>query len=155
MTLTIFSRKKLAEWFWRYIPAEIFASICALLGALMGWNLSGNRVVAALCGTWGENLGYYGRISFQDIKERNAKLKNKHKKYTIIDFLKNMRNMIIEFGPAEILDSFVIRPFWMWFLPHAIGNFTAGVVLAKFAADVTFYGPTIIAYEWRKRKFKD
>ena len=99
----------------------------------------------------GENIGYYGQILYTDIKAR----KEKDEKITLIGLLKVLRNTVIEFGPGEYLDSFIIRPAAMYFFPRVTGSVVLGLFLGKISADVTFYLPTIFAYEFRKKRFKD
>ena len=62
-----------------------------------------------------------------------------------------MRDLALEFGGAEFLDSLVVRPGAMLVLIALTGNLPLGLVLGKLAADLTFYGAAIGAYELRKR----
>ena len=101
-------------------------------------------------GTLGENTGFYGKILYKDIQKR----RKKDEKITFIGLLKVLRDTIFEFGIAEYLDL-LIRPTAMYFFPKIIGNVTIGLLVAKFAADVTFYTPAIIFYELRKKVFRD
>jgi hypothetical protein len=133
---------KLKDWGWRYIPAEISGTLTALLAALIVTFLTNNPILTAFAGTWGENIGFYGIILIREFKT---------KKNNSIPLRKTLRNLIIEFGPAEVLDSFVLRPFFMFIFPTIIGNLVIGIIIGKFAADATFYIPTIIAYELRKK----
>ncbi len=142
---------KIKEWLVRYLPAEIVAIIGAMIGGLATHYFFDNPVITALGGTWGENIGYYGQILYADLKSR----KEKDEKITPAGVLKVLRNVIVEFGPGEYLDSFVIRPAAMYFFPQATGNVALGLLLGKLSADVTFYLPTIFAYEFRKKVFKD
>jgi hypothetical protein len=143
--------KKLTEWLKRYVPAEVFAFIGAVTGGLAGHYLFHNEIVTALCGTWGENVGFYGKILYRDVQER----RKRDEKITGLGMLKVLRNTVVEFGIAEYLDSFLIRPFAMYFFPRALGNVALGLVVGKFAADITFYFPTIFFYEVRKKYLKD
>ncbi len=63
--------------------------------------------------------------------------------------------MVMEFGPAEYLDSFVIRPFFLAVLPSIIQNYSAAIFIGTLLADFIFYVPTIVSYEFRKKVFKD
>ena len=63
--------------------------------------------------------------------------------------------MVLEFGTAEFLDSFVIRPFTMYIFPLLTHNLVLGLLVGKFVADIIFYIPTIIAYELRVKFGKD
>ncbi len=68
---------------------------------------------------------------------------------------KLVRNLLLEFGPAEYLDSFVIRPFYMYIFPKIFNNLVLGLIIGKFAADITFYIPTIISFELKNKFLKD
>jgi len=59
--------------------------------------------------------------------------------------------MVIEFGPAEILDSYLIRPLALYLCPLIIGQQIIGLIIGKYLADIIFYLPTITAYELRKK----
>ena len=60
------------------------------------------------------------------------------------------RNLFIEFGAAEVLDSGVIRPAAMALGVRWLGV-EAGIAAGKVAADTAFYGPLILTYEIRRR----
>ena len=63
---------------------------------------------------------------------------------------RTVRDLLIEFGPAELVDSLLARPLFMYLMPSLLHNFTAGIVAGKLAADVIFYGIAISAYELRQ-----
>lgn len=63
--------------------------------------------------------------------------------------------MLLEFGPAESMDSFLVRPAAMYFFPKLLGNIALGLLAGKLAADILYYIPTIMGYELRKKYFKD
>ncbi len=66
-----------------------------------------------------------------------------------------LRNLSLEFGPAELLDSFLVRPLAMYLGPIVVGSLTAGVILGKIAADVVFYTLAIVGYEFGKKLSND
>ena len=82
-------------------------------------------------------------IIFRDLR--------KHKKINSIILLKTIRNLILEFGTGEYLDSFFIRPFAMYIFPKLLNNLTLGIIVGKFAADAIFYIPTIISFELKNK----
>ena len=94
-------------------------------------------------------------ISLRDILHSRKLHRENQKKYGIKAFLKNLRNWILEFGPAEVIDSFMIRPFFMWLFPILLNNFPLGIIIGKTAADIIFYIPAIIVYELRKKHLID
>jgi len=61
-----------------------------------------------------------------------------------------VRDMVVEFGPAEVLDTLLVRPAAMYLATRTLGTATAGVVTGKVAADAVFYTIAIIGYELRR-----
>lgn len=143
------------EWLDRYLPAEIIGTITALSGSAIAYLLTGNAIIIAYAGTWGENIGYYGTISRKDIIASKKRHKHENKNYTHRSLAKNARDIVLEFGPAELMDSFVTRPFLMYAFQLFTGNVLLGIFLGKICADIAFYIPTITAYELRKKHIKD
>src|SRR3989344_7030106 len=138
------------QWSERYIPSEISGTILAVISALTINKLTGNLVLTAFAGTWGENVGYYGSIFVRDYIKHSQKTSSNRCLHSV----KVIRNMIFEFGPAEILDSFIVRPYAMFIFPIIINNLALGIFTGKIFADIIFYIPTIISYELRKKHFK-
>jgi len=145
------AKSKMTEWLRRYGPPEAVSLLCALLFSNLAMAATHNSIAAAFVGTWTSNLGFYGLIVFEDMKARHAQ----NKGLALTDYLKQLRNSIIEFGPAEYLDSFAIRPFYFWIFPRFIHNYTLAIFLGTILADVSYFIPTIVAYEFRKRAWKD
>ncbi len=80
--------KKIKEWLKRYLPAEILATIGAMLGAGLIFLLTNNRILSAYIGTIGENTGYYGFIFIREHYNDLNKSRKKNKKHGIKGFLK-------------------------------------------------------------------
>lgn len=144
-------KKNLREWLKRYLPAEILSLIATVVCAGLTMQLTGNNLKAALAGTWGGNFSYFSLIIFTDIYKTRKSLVSAGKTYRFPLFLRNLRALLVEFGLAELVDSFFIRPALMYYFPIWTGNFSAGIIMAKFAADITFYIPAIIGYELHKK----
>ncbi|MBD3362450.1 hypothetical protein GF362_01910 [Candidatus Dojkabacteria bacterium] len=143
--------QKFVEWLKRYLPAEILAITGALVIGGLAHIIFQNGAVTALAGTWGENIGFYGKILYEDIRKR----KQKDERITFIGMLKVLRGIIVEFGAGEYLDSFVIRPGAMYVFPKLLGSTFWGLLVGKLTADITFYLPTVISYELKKKYLKD
>lgn len=139
---------KLKEWGRRYLPLEIVATVTALMGAY-GANVltSGEAVAVALAGTWGENCGYYSYAAWREMRAQ----KQSEGTTTATRFGQTLRNLLYEFGTAEVVDSFVSRPFFMYIGPAMLGHLGAGIVAGKLAADVVFYAIAILFYERGKK----
>ena len=54
---------------------------------------------------------------------------------------------VVEFGPADLADTFVVRPAAMFGGTLITGNVVFGVIIGKVAADLVFYGLAITSYE--------
>ena len=144
-------KQKIIEWLKRYGVAELVGICLTLIASNAIMFLTGNIILAAFLAPWAENAGFYGLIAFNDLKHR----KRKDKKSSISGTLKVLRNMMLEFGPAEYLDSFAIRPFFLALLPLLIANYSLAILAGTMLANITYYIPTIISYETRKKILKD
>jgi hypothetical protein len=58
-----------------------------------------------------------------------------------------IRSIAVEFGPAEAIDSIVIRPIALYLGPFILGNVAVGWVVGSIAADIAFYVMAIFSYE--------
>lgn len=143
---------RLREWLRRYGPAEA-ASVVATLGGVWSARASGaGPVAAALVGTWAGNIAYFGWILTADIRHARRVRRAQAGAYGWADVGRNLRALAIEFGPAEVFDSFFIRPALLLWLPRLTGSVGWGSLAAKLLADVTFYIPTVISYELSRRR---
>lgn len=148
-------KNKIKDWIKRYLPAELFGTLGAIIFPTAISSFTENTLAIAFVGTWGENLGFYGAMIFQEVKEGRAKHKKLHKNYGFISFGKSIRNIFLEFGVAETADSLLIRPAIMYLTVSNIENLPLGILVGKIVADAVFYIPTVISYELRKKHVRD
>ncbi|WP_139920209.1 hypothetical protein [Hymenobacter sp. DG01] len=149
-------KPKIREWLRRYLPAEILSVVATLAGAGVAWHLAPEQDLrAALAGTWAGNVAYFGWLLGQDMRLARRELQAQGRHYSARTFGRNVRALAVEFGPAEILDSFLIRPALMYWLPRWTGSRAGGILAAKFLADITFYIPAIISYELSKKRLRN
>jgi hypothetical protein len=133
------------RWVGRYLPAESVALLAALAGGAVAWRLTANWEAAALASNWAETAAFYLVIvtrEFLSIVSTQGRL---------VALPVVLRNLMVEFGPAEALDSLVTRPVFMDVAMRVTGEFAIGVVIGKLVSDDTFYVPTIVSYEFRRR----
>ena len=145
-------KKLIREWLRRYLPAEIVSLAVTIVVVLIFYDHG--RIAIALGGSWAGGIAYFGCIIATDIYMMRRALHRRGEQYSYQSFLKNLRALFAEFGVAELLDGFLIRPVAMYYIPIVTGNLLLGSVTAKFLADITFYIPTIISYEWTKSKLR-
>jgi hypothetical protein len=133
------------EWVRRYGPAELLA----LIGALAGWLIADlateNSLVGAYAATIGENVGYYGLLATREVRARRCDGAIS----PLVAGAAACGALAIEFGPAEALDSLVVRPACVGVGVTALGP-VAGVLAGKLVADLAFYVPVIASYELRR-----
>jgi hypothetical protein len=134
------------EWVRRYGPAELLALIGAFAGWLAADLATGNALVAAYGAAIGDNVAYYGLLATREVRARSRAAPGSRLGAGVRAF----GVLAIEFGPAEALDSLVVRPACVAIGVAALGP-AAGVLAAKLLADLVFYVPVIAAYELRKR----
>lgn len=147
-------KNKAKEWIKRYLPAEIISIVVTLVSSVLTYKLTNSNLTTALVGTWVGNIGYFGTILLSDVYGTSKALKLKNRPYTFKTFGLNIRALFIEFGIAEFFDSLFVRPTLMYYFPIWVNDISLGVIIAKFAADITFYVPAIIAYELSKKKLR-
>ena len=145
-------RRKLREWVGRYLPAEILGTVTALAAAWTVHAVSGSLISAAVAGTIGESLGYYGCMVVREVRYYDARHRDHGTlRRRWLTGTRTVRDLLIEFGPAELVDSLVARPLFMFLMPSLLHHFTAGILVGKLAADVIFYGLAIGAYELKQQ----
>jgi len=142
-------RAKGVEWLKRYGFAELAGLCTAIVGSLAARALTGNEIAAAYSASIGENLGYYGVIIGREVVHDWRAAAGIGRPYGLSGAAGTARNLALEFGIAEVLDSGVLRPLLMGFGVRFVGR-EAGIVVGKLAADLTFYLMVISAYELRR-----
>ena len=142
---------RLKTWLRRYGLSEL-AGIAAAFGG--SWLLQGatDSVIAAAYGaSIGEALGFYGSLVAREMIEDAYAAGARRSAYGLREMAGTWRGLFLEFGPAELLDTGIIRPFAMGLGTQVLGR-GLGIVAGKLMADVAFYVPVIYTYERRKRR---
>jgi hypothetical protein len=144
------SRSRAADWLRRYGVAEAAGICTALLAAWLADALGAPLVAVAYAATMGENVGFYGTIIGRQLAWDRRAARAGGERYSARHLWRTTRELLLEFGPAEVLDSVVVRPLAIGLGVRFLGR-DAGVVAGKLAADVSFYLPVILTYELRRR----
>jgi hypothetical protein len=143
------SVSRAGDWLRRYGLAEVVGVCTALLAAWLADAVGAPLIVVAYAATAGENVGFYGTIVGRQVALDRRLAALEGERYSTPHRWRTARELLLEFGPAELLDSFVIRPLAMGIGVRLLGR-DAGVIVGKLAADVTFYLPVILTYELRR-----
>jgi hypothetical protein len=97
-------------------------------------HFTGSLGFASFGASIGENLGFYGWMLVRDWQQSAKGLTSV------------IRNLLVEFGFAEVLDSFALRPLATFVSVTLFGQMT-GVLTGKLAADLAFYLIAITMFE--------
>jgi hypothetical protein len=140
--------KKLLEWVRRYLPCEIAGTAGEFGGAALAYLSTGSFAAAAIVATIGASFGYYAAAY-------GTAVRTTYREHLHLPPLRRvltanglaLRSIAIEFGPAEVIDSLLIRPLAFYLGPILFGGMVAGWIFAKLVADVGFYVLAIFSYE--------
>lgn len=146
------------EWGRRYLPLEISGLITALLAGLLASRLNSHPAAAAVAASFGETVGYYAAAAWAEARRQRGLLaatREVRGAGSGAVAARTLRGLLIEFGPADLLDTLLVRPFLMYAGQVLTGDVTSGLVVGKLAADVVFYALVIPCYEFRKHVLHD
>jgi hypothetical protein len=139
---------KLRVWLRRYGPSEILGTLVTV-GVTTGvQQITGSTIAAAYVGTLAEVTVYYGVMILRETVREAYEAGKQRVPYGTTEVLGVMRNLMLEFGLAEALDSGLLRPVCLGLGLRFVGG-QLGVLVGKLVADVVFYGPVLAIYEWR------
>ena len=148
--LTVARTSRYREWLRRYGLAECGGITGAIVGSLAIRRLTGNTIAAAYGGAWGEGVGYGGVIVARDLITGVRASRAADRRFAIRDMGRLAAGLLVEFGPAGLLDTLVTRPLAMAVGTRVLG-LPFGIVVGKLMADVLFYLPVIFMYERKKQ----
>jgi hypothetical protein len=140
------ARKTGRAWLRIYGGPEIAGLLAA--GAAFGLvHVSGGPLLAsALAGAWAEDVAFVGYFAVRAVREQGRHHKHRHwLSYYLFTFWSAFWSLFLELGLAETIDKFV-RPALLYEIPRSLHNLVAGFIVAKIAADVTYY---LFAYAGR------
>lgn len=166
--------KRIGGWLRRYLPAEIAGTTAALLGLTLALHAEQSMATTAVVGVWSEVIGFYGAIIVQEWlaeqHRRRQSLADPMPLHTwckpsapifrtfctsvrqTIGFLSRLlRNLVLEFGAAELLDPLILRPALLMLAMQLISDLPVALLAGKVTADLVFYTVTICSLEARKK----
>lgn len=121
-------------WIIRYLPAELVGTAAMVFAGLLATIWTESAPLIALAALAGETLGFYLVLAVTIYSEQAQVSATWRRAVARTGML-----LLAEFGAAELLDTFVIRPaalmLGVWLLPDPLWGMLAG----KVAADIVFY----------------
>jgi hypothetical protein len=130
-------------WLHRYLPAEIAGTSAALAAAAL--MASGGLERAVVAAAWAEAIVFYAFVTLREFRRIRSRRR------TSGAALLAVRDVVAEFGVAELADMIVLRPLLMYLCAAELGGVMAGVIAGKLISDVVFYSLAIPAFELRQR----
>jgi hypothetical protein len=148
MSIYRLTGRKLREWTRRYLPGEIAGTTCEMGGAAITYAMTGSLTASALAATIGACVGWYAAVYVAAVRtayraQRAAAVRSR----MLVANALALRSIVVEFGPAEVLDSLFVRPLAFYYGPILFDGNVAGWIFAKLVADVGFYSLSIVSYE--------
>jgi hypothetical protein len=139
---------KVREWVRRYLPCELAGTAAELGGAAIAYAVTGSLAAAAVTATVGASVGYYATAYGNAVRWSCARHRHLPRRRRLLTANTSaLRSVAVEFGPAELVDSLVIRPVAYYLGPQLFDSTAAGWVFGKLVADVGFYVCAIASYE--------
>ena len=153
--MSTIDRVRVKGWAVRYLPLEVLGTIAALVAAWAAYEASGSTAVAAIAGSLGESIGYYALVVVRAARGHAASARVRalpgvtHRARTTAWL--TVRSVAAEFGPAELVDTLVVRPALLWAASAIWGAAAVAWLVGKLAADVVFYTVAIVSFETGRR----
>jgi hypothetical protein len=122
-------------WLARYLPAELIGTSAALAGGLGAYALTDRPEAGAIAATAAEIAAFYLVMIARELRARGG----------LAALPEALRELSLEFGPAELLDGLLLRPGMLYAGTAYAPNAALGLLLGKLGADLVFYGVAITA----------
>ncbi|MFB7892702.1 hypothetical protein ACFC1I_10935 [Microbacterium sp. NPDC056044] len=127
-------RRGIVFWIVRYLPAEIAGTAALVVGGLSATLWTDAAPLIAVAALVGEIIGFYAVLAVTIYIEQAAASGTRRRAVGRTAVL-----LVAEFGAAELLDTFLVRPaalmLGVWLIPDPVWGMLAG----KVVADVVFY----------------
>lgn len=127
-------RRGLLFWIVRYLPAELVGTAAMVIAGLVVATWTEAPALVALAALVGEIIGFYAVLAVTIYLEQSQVAGTRRRAIGRTAML-----LVAEFGAAELLDTFLVRPaalmLGVWLIPDPVWGMLAG----KVAADIVFY----------------
>jgi hypothetical protein len=140
-------REKIKEWIDRYGFAIILTLVVTIIAANIIKVWITNKIVISVVISFIDSLTFYFIIAYYDLKKKRSI----HNKLNFEIYLRQVREMILEFGPAEYLDK-ILRPIYFSVFIFMLDSYNLAVFLGYMVAEVNYFMLTIFLYEKRKKR---
>jgi ornithine decarboxylase len=133
-------------WVRRYLVAELAGTASALVAAVLTATADGawspeRWALIVFAASLGETIGFYAGFLITRYLREDLAGSPRQRMGVIV------AAAVVEFGPADVADTFLVRPAAMFVGSLISGNVIIGVLVGKLAADLVFYGLAITSYQ--------
>ncbi|WP_177232091.1 hypothetical protein [Agromyces sp. CF514] len=156
--MTSIPRARARTWLLRYLPSEVLGTVAALAGAWATHEATGSLALAALVGSLAETVGYYTPVVVRAVRGhagsgrvRAIRAAHGRGRATLAIAWLALRSIAVEFGPAELVDSLLVRPALLWMAGALWGPNPGAWLVGKLVADAVFYAIAIVSFESGRR----
>ena len=127
-----------AVWFWikRYAPPEIAGTLTMVLAGMAVSGLGAPVWLVGIAAALAEGVGFYAVAGISVWREQRRAFPDRGPVGILIRVL---GLLLFEFGPAELLDSFLVRPVAIMLGVQLLPVVAWGLVAGKVVADIAFY----------------
>ncbi len=139
---------RVRPWLRRYGPCEVLGTAGAFLSSWIALQCSGGSLAAAAwAGTAGGTIGFYALPAVRAFRQFHRVGRSRGAlARALVTSAYTARSLLAEFGPAELVDSALLRPSLLYLGPLLLGNPWWGWLAGKVVADAVFYLITAIAF---------
>ncbi|MFF2370967.1 hypothetical protein [Agromyces sp. NPDC058110] len=156
--MTQITRARARAWLLRYLPAEALGTVAAVAGAWYAHEATGSLAVAALVGSLAETVGYYTPVVVRAVhghavspRVRAIRTAHGRGRAALATAWLSLRSIAVEFGPAELVDTLLVRPALLWTAGSLWGPNPGAWLAGKLVADAVFYAIAIVSFETGRR----
>jgi hypothetical protein len=127
-----------ALWFWikRYAPPEIAGTATMVAGGMAVAALGAPVWLVGIVGAFAESVGFYSAAAVGVWREQRRNFPERGRVRIV---LRVLGLLLFEFGPAELLDTLVVRPGLLTLALVGIPHTGLALIAGKVVADVVFY----------------
>jgi len=140
---------RLHAWRRRYGWSEGLGAVVAVLVAHTTLEAGLPILLAALAAALAEAVWFYGTLTLRDLRRERREASRRGARLPPTAATRLLRDLVLEFGVAEAVDSLLLRPLCYAAGLRWVGG-VWGVLAGKVVADLLFWGPVLALCHWRR-----
>ena len=130
----------------RLLLAVVVAALCATCVDAV----SNDQVLIVGASIVGSTTGYYGLFVIREMMHTRRVTQGRHLRSTRRAGYSTVRTVVVDFGSAELLDSFLFSPVLLYLCIQAVPNLQLAVLLGELASTIAFYSVVFVVHAVRR-----